>query len=58
MLMIFGPGDILLITGNIIFGRDQAQKSLEGGVVLFKRFQQFGGRDHSVRRRRSRREME
>lgn len=38
MLMIFGHGDILLITGNVIFSRDQAEKGLEGGVVLFKGF--------------------
>ena len=47
MLTILGS-DILLITGDIVFGRNQAEKSLERGVVSFERFQQFYGRDHSA----------
>lgn len=38
MLTILG-GDILFVTGNVIFSRNQAEKSLERGVVPFERFQ-------------------
>jgi hypothetical protein len=47
MLTILGS-DILFITGNVIFGRNQVEKSLERGVVPLERFQQFCGRDHCV----------
>jgi len=47
MLTVFGSrGNILLITRNVVFRRNQAEKSLERGVVSFERFQQFCGRDH------------
>jgi hypothetical protein len=47
MLTVFGPGgDILLVTGDVILRRNQAEKSLERGVVPFERFLQFCGRDH------------
>lgn len=37
MLTILG-GDILLVTGDVISGRDQAEKSLERGIVPLERF--------------------
>ena len=45
MLAILGS-DILLITGNVIFCRNQAEKSLKRGIVPLERFQQLCGRDH------------
>ena len=49
MLTVFGPqGDVLLVTRDVILGRNQAEKSLEGRVVPFERFQQFCGRNHAA----------
>jgi hypothetical protein len=49
MLTVFGPeGDILLITRDVIFGRNQAEKSLERCVVPFEGFQQLCGRNHAA----------
>lgn len=47
MLTVFGPGgDILLITGDVVLRRNQAEKGLERGVVSFERSLQFCRRDH------------
>ena len=47
MFAVFGSrSDILFIVRNIILRRNQAEKSLECGVVSFERFLEFCGRDH------------
>jgi len=49
MLTIFGPGgDVLLVTRDVISGRNQAEKSFKRGVMAFERSLQFCGRDHFV----------